>query len=127
MTEPDEIPTGPPVTGNKPTGWTSAAMWLGILAVLLIWLSFNQLLESLQDLAEAQPDPHDTSRLMVFVAVPILAIILGFIAKGMADRGEADGKGMALAGIILGFTALATIVIFFCILMGFNALMAASQ
>lgn len=36
----------------------------------------------------------------------IIAIILGFIARGKANRGEATGGGMALAGIILGFLSL---------------------
>ena len=41
----------------------------------------------------------------IFVLPAILglvAIVLGFIARGKVKRGEATGQGMALAGIILG-------------------------
>ena len=41
----------------------------------------------------------------------IAAIICGFMAKGKADQGEARGKGMAMAGIICGFVAVALAVL----------------
>lgn len=37
--------------------------------------------------------------------LPITALILGVIALGKANRGEASGKGMAIAGIVLGSIA----------------------
>jgi len=39
-----------------------------------------------------------------FISAPvgIVAVVLGLIAKGKADRGEAGGKGMAKTGMILG-------------------------
>jgi hypothetical protein len=36
----------------------------------------------------------------------IVAIVLGFLGKGKADRGEATNRGQALAGIITGAVAL---------------------
>ncbi len=48
-----------------------------------------------------------------FVAIPaaIVAVVLGFVARRRALRGEAEGKGMALAGIICGSSALALVVL----------------
>jgi len=36
----------------------------------------------------------------------IVAIVLGFLGKGKADRGEATNRGQALAGIITGAVAI---------------------
>jgi uncharacterized membrane protein len=36
----------------------------------------------------------------------IVAIVLGFLGKGKADRGEATNRGQALVGIITGAVAL---------------------
>ena len=43
-----------------------------------------------------------------YVALPcaIIAVVLGFIARAKANRGEASGGGMAMAGIVLGFVAI---------------------
>lgn len=35
----------------------------------------------------------------------IAAVVLGFLGKAKADRGEATNRGQALAGIICGFVA----------------------
>jgi hypothetical protein len=54
-----------------------------------------------------------------YIAIPIgiIAIILGVIAKNQADRGQAGGRGMALAGLICGsigtVLALIMLIIFF--------------
>ncbi len=43
-----------------------------------------------------------------WLAIPcaILAVILGIVARGKANRGEAEGRGMATAGIICGAIAI---------------------
>ena len=43
-----------------------------------------------------------------WLAIPcaILAVILGVVARGKASRGEAEGRGMATAGIICGAVAI---------------------
>ena len=43
-----------------------------------------------------------------FTCIP--AVICGRIAMKQADRGEAGGKGMALAGVIMGIISLVGIV-----------------
>jgi hypothetical protein len=54
-----------------------------------------------------------------YIAIPlgVIGIILGIIAKGQADRGEAGGRGMAVAGIACGsigvLLALIMAIIFF--------------
>jgi hypothetical protein len=42
-----------------------------------------------------------------YISLPLalIAIVLGFIAKGQADRGQAGGRGMAVAGLVLGSIA----------------------
>ena len=42
----------------------------------------------------------------------IPAIICGAIAIGRANRGEAGGKGMAIAGLVLGIVGVAAIIIY---------------
>jgi hypothetical protein len=47
----------------------------------------------------------------------ILAIIFGFIARARVRRGQTSlGAGMAMAGIILGFSQIAISLIFFTII-----------
>jgi uncharacterized membrane protein len=48
--------------------------------------------------------------IMIPVIAPILAIVFGFVAKGSIDRsqGRETGRGMAVAGIVLGFVGLVT-------------------
>ena len=42
-----------------------------------------------------------------YISLPlgVIAIVLGVIAKNQADRGQAGGRGMALAGLICGSIA----------------------
>ena len=81
-------PAGAPPMGyqtpgaNKPQGMAIAALICGILSLVLFcfW----------------------------FLAIPlgIVAAILGMIAKGKAQRGEAGGEGLAKTGMILGIIGL---------------------
>lgn len=40
------------------------------------------------------------------IVLGIVAVVIGFAARGRVKRGEADNGGVALAGIILGFVAI---------------------
>ena len=67
----------------------------------------------------------------IFAAIP--AIICGHIGIKKADRGEASGRGMAMAGMIMGYVALALTVlaivfyiIFFVFVVGVGAAAAQS-
>jgi hypothetical protein len=46
---------------------------------------------------------------MVWIISPILALVFGYIAKGQIDRsgGFQEGRGMAIAGIVLGWVGIA--------------------
>lgn len=46
------------------------------------------------------------------VVLGIVAVIIGFAARGRVKRGEADNGGIALAGVILGFVAIIVGLIF---------------
>ena len=46
------------------------------------------------------------------IALGVVAVILGVIAKGRVKRGEADNGGVALAGILLGVAAIVVSVAF---------------
>jgi phosphate/sulfate permease len=68
---------------QKPrNGLGTAALILGILAILTIITIFGGPI------------------------LGIIAIILGFIGRGRAKRGEATNGGMAMAGIVLGAIAI---------------------
>ena len=67
--------------GAKPAGMAIAAMVLGILCFLICWVPVLN---------------------WVTIVIAILAIVLGVIARKKVARGEADGAGMALTGMILG-------------------------
>jgi hypothetical protein len=54
----------------------------------------------------------------------VLAIVFGFIAKGKANRQEAGGRGMALAGIILGFVYVGLALVFVLAIVGVAIFMA---
>lgn len=47
----------------------------------------------------------------IFAAIP--AVICGHIAMGKIKRGEADGKGMATAGLIMGYVSVALTIVAF--------------
>tara|TARA_B110000495_G_C22849124_1_gene495141 strand:- start:223 stop:549 length:327 start_codon:yes stop_codon:yes gene_type:complete len=49
----------------------------------------------------------------IFAAIP--AIICGHIGMKKADRGEASGRGMAMAGMIMGYVSLVLTVLFIAI------------
>ena len=55
-----------------------------------------------------------------FTCIP--AVICGRIAMKQADRGEATGKGMALAGLIMGIVSLviyALLILLYVLIFGF--------
>lgn len=56
------------------------------------------------------------------VALGVVAVALGFAGRARALRGEADNGGVAIAGVVLGFLAVATgiafIVIYFSLFKG---------
>ena len=58
----------------------------------------------------------------VFAAIP--AIVCGHIGVRQADRGEASGKGMAMAGLIMGYISLAVTLIIVAIYVVFFILLA---
>lgn len=97
MTQPPEHPPGqptpppPPPPGGVPgaggppqpsNGLGLASMIVGIVSIPLVCCFY------------------------LGVPAAIVAIILGFLGKGKADRGEATNRGMALAGIICGGVAI---------------------
>lgn len=52
------------------------------------------------------------------IACGVVAIILGFLGRGRASRGEADNGGIALAGIVLGLLAI-VVSLAFAVIWGF--------
>ncbi|NBH09046.1 DUF4190 domain-containing protein [Amycolatopsis sp. SID8362] len=60
--------------------------------------------------------------LVLCFAVGIAGIIMGHIAYGKAKRGVADGQGIALAGIIIGYCAVALNIGLFAFFIGIGAL-----
>lgn len=78
-------PGGAPVNystpANKPSvGLSVAAMIVGIVSIF----------------------PGCCLTVYGMIVLGVIALILGFIAKGQADQGRAGGRGMALTGIITG-------------------------
>ena len=59
-------------------GMATAALVLGILALILCWTVFGG------------------------IVLGIIAVVLGIIAARRASRGEAPGRGRAIAGIVTG-------------------------
>ena len=55
----------------------------------------------------------------------IVGIIFGHIAMGKIKRGEEDGRGLALAGLIIGYVVIAGWVLYFAIIL--IAIIAASS
>ncbi len=72
----------PPATYRKGGGMATAALVLGILALITSFTVIGGVL------------------------LGLIAIVLGFVASGRAKRGEAPGRGRAIAGIILGLLGL---------------------
>lgn len=83
---------GPPPAQNLPQGMAIASLVLGIVGVVLTW----------------------------FLIVPsILAVIFGHIGLAKANRGEGGGKGMAIAGLVLGYIVLGILVLIIVVTGGF--------
>lgn len=54
--------------------------------------------------------------LVLCFVVAVAGVIMGHIAYGKAKRGVADGQGLALAGIIIGYVSIALNIAFVVIL-----------
>ena len=77
--------TAPQYSGYAPVprnGMGTAALIIGILALLFSWLVFPG------------------------VILGILAIILGIVGRGRVKRGEATNGGVAISGVVLGVLGL---------------------
>ena len=72
---------GTPVVGAR-NGMGTAALVLGIIAILTSWLWF------------------------VGPVLAILAIVFGVLGRGRARRGEATNRGTATAGVVTGVVSL---------------------
>jgi hypothetical protein len=68
---------------TQPSGMAIASMILGIVSMLALCTVHVGLIAGLP--------------------CSILAVVFGFIAKGKANRQEAGGRGMAIAGLVMGF------------------------
>ncbi|HEX2031651.1 MAG TPA: DUF4190 domain-containing protein [Actinomycetota bacterium] len=84
MTEPPQPAPPPPapvyqVPYGKTNGFAIASLVLGIVGILGLWL-----------------------------IGPILALVFGYMGKGQIDRsgGVEQGRGMAIAGIVLGWVGI---------------------
>jgi hypothetical protein len=53
------------------------------------------------------------------VILGIAAVVMGFIGRGRAKRGEADNGGVALAGVVLGFLSVLAGLVFIAIYLFF--------
>jgi hypothetical protein len=88
-TPPTQSYATPPGGGAPTSGKAIASLILGILSLGLCcvwWLS---------------------------IPLGVVAVILGVMAKGEADQGRAGGRGLALAGLILGAIGAALALILF--------------
>ena len=52
------------------------------------------------------------------VILGVVAVIIGFVARGRVTRGEASNGGVAIAGIVLGFLAIIVSLVFIPIWIG---------
>ncbi len=90
-------PYGTDVPGRSlPTGMAVASLILGILGILTAFFLLGGLLG-------------------------LVAVILGVLALGKIKRGEADGRGMAIGGIVTGAIALVLTIGFLAIVGSFFA------
>jgi hypothetical protein len=76
-----------PPTGPK-NGLGIAALIIAIVALVSVWSVFGGII------------------------LGIVAVVIGFAARGRVKRGEANNGGIALAGILLGFLAIIVGIIF---------------
>lgn len=72
---------GPPPTGPK-NGLGIAALVIAIIALVSCWTVFGGII------------------------LGLVAVIIGFVARGRVKRGEATNGGVAIAGIVLGILAI---------------------
>lgn len=79
----------PPVAPRNGLG--IAALVLAIIGLLFCWSIFGG------------------------VILGIIAVIVGFVARGRVKRGEADNGGIAMAGIVLGFLSIVAGLVFVAI------------
>ena len=79
---PGGAPYGAPPGGARKNGLGTAALVLGVLALLASW----------------------TVVLGFLLGIP--AVVLGALGRGRAKRGEADNGGVAVAGLVLGLVSL---------------------
>lgn len=83
----------PPPTGPK-NGLGIAALVLAIVALVFCWSVFGGII------------------------LGLVAVIIGFAARGRVKRGEATNGGVAIAGIVLGFLAIIVSLVFIPIWIG---------
>lgn len=77
----------PPPTGPR-NGLGITALVLAIAALVFCWSVFGGII------------------------LGICAVIIGFVGRGRAKRGEATNGGVAIAGIVLGFLAIVVALVF---------------
>jgi hypothetical protein len=83
----------PPPTGPK-NGLGVAALVIAIVALVSVWSVFGG------------------------VILGLVAVVIGFAARGRVKRGEATNGGVAIAGIVLGFLAIVVGLLFIPIWIG---------
>jgi len=83
----------PPPTGPK-NGLGVAALVIAIVALVSVWSVFGG------------------------VILGLVAVVIGFAARGRVKRGEAINGGVAIAGIVLGFLAIVVGLLFIPIWIG---------
>lgn len=88
------VPPMPP-SQVLPQGFAVAALVLGLIGLLVSWFT---------------------------VGIPsILAVIFGHIGLSRANRGTASGKGMAIAGLVLGYLVVGLIILLLAVAATFVA------
>src|ERR1700681_1592407 len=83
----------PPPPGPK-NGLGAAALVIAIVALVSVWSVFGG------------------------VILGLVAVVIGFAARGRVKRGEATNGGVAIAGIVLGFLAIVVGLLFIPIWIG---------
>jgi Domain of unknown function (DUF4190) len=86
---PEPVPDArPPIVYGpipRPSGFAVASLVLGIIGLFLSWITFG---------------------------IPsLLAVIFGHVGVSRVRRGVGDGKGMAIAGMVLGYFVIALFVV----------------
>ncbi len=87
--------------GPKPRGIATASMVLGICSLAFCLLPYINF--------------------CISPILAVLAIIFGIVARGAVRRGEAEGEGMATAGLVMGIIALSLeVLVIVLVLVGFG-------